>query len=631
MSALHVCHFKLLENIQPIMDSMLEASQYWQPDKVSQTISEQGHCAFAKASLFNTPESQYDDVFKEPETGMVVIANARLDNRSALAESLAIDDAALSLMGDSLLILKAYQQWGESCPKHLLGDFVFIIWDESLQQLFCARDHFGIKVLFYAVTDKGIMLTNEHGAFFNSHWLPKVLDEHWLVDRLWGLGSKPFESPYQGIAVLPAAHSLVIDAKGLRLQRFWQLTTTDVCTGMDDEAIIKALKNRFNRAVKRRLRSDYALGAELSEGLDSNGIVGFAAKALGEQTLHTFSYQCEKETAENSDVWHDTYQDIYGMVAMYDNVVSIWSDSKSQQYEQKLMAFFHHFGGLLDISGGHFLRSGLAKKQGIRTLLSGWGGDHCVTSYGNFYDSELLSKGRFIALYRTLKGMQQRKRGAHPFKSFIRLLMKHYMQKSYRQFLRSRQGLENALLTRASRHFLSQSFRDKYHCDANLDLFVDQYNSGKTVQAHEQRELFDIGLEGRLVESELCGRVDKVEYRYPMLDVELVEFAHNIPGHLKLHKGLERYHFRRVLDGVTTPRIQWRAKADVDHPKIDRSESLTKEAEHLQKELMGNPWVEKFCDQSSLDALFKNSYPMLLITLKLLVYLEKDGGKVGEK
>ncbi|NJK41363.1 MAG: hypothetical protein HC934_08430 [Acaryochloridaceae cyanobacterium SU_2_1] len=101
-----------------------------------------GHCL-----LWTTPESIHETLPLQQET-LVITADVRLDNRPDLIDQLDLQDPDLSQLTDSQLILAAYQRWGKSCPAYLLGDFAFALWDGKQQQLFCARDHFGVKPFF---------------------------------------------------------------------------------------------------------------------------------------------------------------------------------------------------------------------------------------------------------------------------------------------------------------------------------------------------------------------------------------------------------------------------------------------------------------------------------------------------
>ena len=106
----------------------------------------EGQVAFGHQMLHTTPESLQEILpFEDKESGLVITADARIDNRKSLSLKLGIEDN--KYVSDSYFILKAYEKWGEKCPEKLLGDFTFAIWDENRETLFCARDHMGVSLL----------------------------------------------------------------------------------------------------------------------------------------------------------------------------------------------------------------------------------------------------------------------------------------------------------------------------------------------------------------------------------------------------------------------------------------------------------------------------------------------------
>nr|WP_321487023.1 asparagine synthase-related protein [uncultured Draconibacterium sp.] len=543
------------------MSKMLEASYYWHPDANSKASNKANTCRLAKASLFNTALSKKDDIFTDKQTGSIISANARLDNRTELLGQLSIEEP---MIPDGELILRAYLKWGRNCTEYLFGDFAFIIWYEINQKKFCARDHFGIKLLLYSRTEKGVMLSNEPNAFFTSEWLQKHIKESWFVKLLWGLGPAPIKTAYDELEMLQAGHFMEIDAKGFVTEPYWRLTDDIQWKGMSDEDLLSELKQRFRQAVEVRLESDYPLVCELSEGLDSNGIAGYATTIKPKDTLHTISYQCVALTDETRSVWEKTYEDIFEMLDMHDNLQPIWTQEHDSKEDKTNL--IKNTGGVFALRGGWSWHCKLAHQKEARVLLSGWGGDHCVSTYGDFYESELFSAFKWYQVQQLFRDKYKRGRGGAPYKAWIQLLMKHFTPWLYHWYVKTHSGLEQALWQRAKYNFLKQCYIDEYKLRFKLKKFTNGYRQHFSTKAHHQRELFDTGVEQRLIDSELIARMFRVEFRYPMLDVRLIEFAYNRPSHLEIHKGIERYAFRKILEGVTSKRIQWRLKADVNHP-----------------------------------------------------------------
>ncbi len=605
MSTIHACFTPEQPHSSELTKQMLSASNYWVPDSTSELQLDNGYCSLARASLFNTQLSRQECVYQDKNTGNIITANARLDNRDELGRKLQIEGEELSQLTDGQIILRSYQQWGEKCPQYLLGDFVYIIWDEKRQHLFCARDHFGIKVLFYCETEQGVMLTNEPNAFFTTNWIKKELNEQWLVETLWRLGITARMSPYLGIELFPAAHCMVINASGTHLSCYWTLNDDQQWNGLSDEEQMAELKQRFTKAVKTRLDSSYPLGSQLSEGLDSNGIVGFAAQILKEKPLYTFSYQCEQLDEQNRDVWGEIYQDIFEMLALHKNLKPVWTKEpiSEQQHLEEREQLYNDLGCALMAQHGFDYHMPLAQKHGIRTLLSGWGGDHCVSAYGDYYESELFSRREWKQLHQLLKSKYRRGRGNTPYRGWMNLLLKHITPSLKRWLTRHRNGLEKTLWQGSKKNLLSQQYQKKYQLKSKLLNFINSYQR-YSVKSHHRRELFEIGVEWRLIGSELTARKYRIEYRYPMLDIPLVEYAYNMHPHLKIYNGIERYMFRRILEGVTTERIQWRQKADISHPKPQSQQcDFSKIKTDLEKYLSSSQLNINYFDKAQLNSI----------------------------
>ena len=610
MSTIHACWSHQADSVENTLQVMLTASDYWRPDKKSSWVSKHTYLGLAKAQLFNTQNSINDGVYHDDVTQLSITANARIDNRKALLTQLRLNAEDPRIETDSQLILECYKKWGRECAAYLRGDFVFVIWDEARQKLFCARDHFGVKVLFYAQNEKGVMLSNEHNAFFTSSWCDKAsVDEKWLVENLWNLGPLDFNSPNPEIHILPPAHILEIDSNGVQCSQFWRLQPKNDWQGLDDETLISELKKRFKHAVSLRLDSKYPIGAELSEGLDSNGIVGYAAQVLKPAPIYTFSYHCDALNESNRHIWEHTYKDIEGMLAMHANLQPVWqSDSlevKQRNLECAHQSFYQNFGAVIPIKD-HFLRSQLTQSKGVQVILSGWGGDHCVTCPGDEYANELFRKGRMVQLYRLLKNKYKRGRGRHPLRSALTTALRH-IYPSLNLYLKTRRPcLETALRQRGQCHFLNEKWQAHFNLNKSLERFIQEYQRN-SVQQYEIRELFEIGLTNRLTCSELVARQYRLEYRFPMLDVDLIEFAHSLPSRLKIHQGIERYPFRRLLEGVTTQRIQWRRKADISFPNLDRAGEDANTHAQLTKKLVNSPLISRYSSQESLKTYIESN------------------------
>ena len=141
-----------------------------------------GSVALGHQMLHTTKESILEKLpFKDENSGIIITADARIDNRDELASTLKLENN--SKVPDSLFILKAYQKWGEQCPEKLLGDFAFVIWDN--QKIFCARDHIGVKPFYYYLSNNAFFFASEIKALLTNpeikYQINKTKDSIFLI------------------------------------------------------------------------------------------------------------------------------------------------------------------------------------------------------------------------------------------------------------------------------------------------------------------------------------------------------------------------------------------------------------------------------------------------------------------
>ena len=247
--------------------------------------------------------------------GLVLVFNGTIYNYPELREQLIEKGYQFFSGGDSEVILKAYAEWGEDCPKHLHGMFAFAIWDTARQSLFLARDRFGIKPLYYSFDSACLRFASTSQALLaggdvNTSIDPVALHHHF---SLHAVVPAP-RTLLRGIRKLQPAHSMTIAADGHnRVQRYWQLDLSRSYPAMSEWEWIEATHDALRKAVERRRAiADVPVGILLSGGLDSSLLVAMLAEAGGGDLL-TFSVGFEDEPEEqgNEFLYSDMVADLY--------------------------------------------------------------------------------------------------------------------------------------------------------------------------------------------------------------------------------------------------------------------------------------------------------------------------------
>jgi asparagine synthase (glutamine-hydrolysing) len=188
---------------------------------------------------------------------------------------------------DTEALLALYDKYGKKFFEHVPGMFAFALWDDATKCLYCARDRFGEKPFFYALTTSGeLIFASEIKAIIASGLVTPRLSRSSLAHYLRRQYVSPSATIYENIAVLPPGHSLIFESGRVTVNRYWSLPAPSPSITLDDAA--EQLRSLLAQAVRRQLVADVPVGAFLSGGLDSTTIV-HAAKQWSTD-IETFSF-----------------------------------------------------------------------------------------------------------------------------------------------------------------------------------------------------------------------------------------------------------------------------------------------------------------------------------------------------
>lgn len=208
----------------------------------------------------------------------------RLDAREELVAALTATAGAEPVpkdLSDAALVLRAYRAWGPACVERLHGDFSFALWDERERRLFCARDRFGVRPLFYATLGDVLLVGNTIGSLRAHPRAGAELDELALADFLTcGFPLDPAASVWRDLRRVPAAHRLVASPAGIRIERYWTMQEESELRLRRAGDYVEQLGELLARAVADRAGAGTA-GLSLSGGLDSAAIGAALAGRLG--------------------------------------------------------------------------------------------------------------------------------------------------------------------------------------------------------------------------------------------------------------------------------------------------------------------------------------------------------------
>lgn len=236
----------------------------------------------------------------DAESGLAIVFNGTIYNHPELREQLKAKGHHFFSEGDTEVILKAYAEWGEDAPQHLLGMFAFAVWDMRKHTLFLARDRMGIKPLYYTVSNGGVRFASNTQALLSTSGIDTSLDALALHNlfSLHAVVPAP-RTVLNGIRKMPPAHSLTIHRDGRQeLKRYWNLVAKRPAEPRTEQEWIDAIHESLKTAVRRRNDiADVPVGVLLSGGLDSSLLVGLLAE-IGMQDIRTFTIGFDDQPEE---------------------------------------------------------------------------------------------------------------------------------------------------------------------------------------------------------------------------------------------------------------------------------------------------------------------------------------------
>jgi asparagine synthase (glutamine-hydrolysing) len=242
-----------------------------------QLLGSAGHIAF----IWTDPEPNLEDKDVRHAVNLDgrlwLLGRIRLDGRDDLCMIL----SASETQSDALLCLRAYEKWGSNCISHLRGDFCFALWDDERQILFCARDHLGVRPMFYGQTKK-TWVVSDSLPMVCCAGLTEELDELWISDFLiHGYSVDIDRTVYKRIKRLAPAHVLVVARSHSTVKRYWKMELGDPIVYRERSKYLDHFHEVLARAVKDRLPPG-RVGIAMSGGLDSTTLAAKTVQVAGD-------------------------------------------------------------------------------------------------------------------------------------------------------------------------------------------------------------------------------------------------------------------------------------------------------------------------------------------------------------
>jgi len=518
-----------------------------------------GSIGLAHTLLATTPELQFEkQPFTHAETGCVITADVRLDNRAELLNSLAPERRSETI-GDAELILLAYLAWDVACLDRLLGDFAFAIWDPRHRRLFCGRDHFGMRPLFYHhAPGRRFVFASSTRAILVLPQVPYRINEGRVADALvsqlqWIDHTSTF---FEEVFRLPPGHKVVVTPAGLQIAEYWRPSPGPDPGPMSDDDYRQGFLELFTRAVESRLRAPTGtVGSMLSGGMDSGSIVAVAKGILndrGKGPLPTFSAVSGRYDSSTpidcpeSSAIHAT------MALPMIRPSLIYPGTDEQDADFMLSGYDEPFD-----TGFMFLKLlyRTASDKGVRVVLDGGAGD-VVLGEGSYITRMIRNWQLKRALAEIIA--ENRLYWGHAWSSsLIRYPAHAILPRPIAKFLRNIRNQKRDS-TSLGESIISNDFATRIDLESRLVRMHQTFSRGEEPDyaAETVRAIRPTMTAGRERYARIAASA-ATEARDPFLDKRLVEFCAHLPGHLRMKNAMYKIILREVMTSRLPPEVAW--------------------------------------------------------------------------
>ena len=507
--------------------SMMKKMKHRGPDDEGLYLNQNIGLGFVRLSILDLSFSGHQPMFSKDEK-LVIIFNGEIFNYIEIRNELK-HKYHFNTGTDTEVVLTAYLEWGEKCLDKFNGMFAFVIYDIEKNEVFGARDRFGIKPFYYYHDEDRFIFASEIKSI--TPQLKKIESNDKLIYDylLYNRNNHTTDTFFKGIKKLEHGSWFRIHKKELIFHKWYNLRSK---IKNNHYMSPKDYRDLLNDSIKLRLRADVPIGVTLSGGIDSSSIASSLINDFNINDFNTFSVVYGKDDANDESEYIDEFKGIVKNM----HYTSPTAEDFFNEFEDLIIA---HSEPMPDTSPFVQHKVMQLASNYVKVTLDGQGADEQLAGYHNFFGSyylELLKQlrlGRFIT--ENLEYLKKHKK----FEALKYLI--YYI-------------LPIKLQAKASRKIFSsikKSFFDKYKHSSNInELLYKPKNLKDSLLQH-----FEYKLEHLLKYEDLNSMHFSIESRVPYLDYRLVEATLSTPSNQKIKNGETKHLLREALKDILPEKI----------------------------------------------------------------------------
>jgi asparagine synthase (glutamine-hydrolysing) len=542
---------------QILLSEMTSILQHRGPDGEGRLVDREFGMGHRRLSIIDV-EGGTQPIGNE-DGSLQVVFNGEIYNFVELRKELESAGHRFQTRSDTEVIVHAYEQWGKDCVRRFNGMFAFALWDSRRREVFLARDHLGIKPLYYINLNGRVLFASEIKALLQDPDCPREVDVEALAELFTFRYVPSPKTLFKGIRKLPPAHRMSISSRGIEVARFWEWVPRlrDTC---DEMALIEEYQSLLEDAVRLQLRSDVPLGLFLSSGIDSGVLLAIMSKyASGPVQAFTIGFEGGEKTNEVEDA-----SVLAKMFGADHHFAMIAPEDYVKYYENYLWDLEEPVGN--ETAAAFYFVSRITSQK-VKVALTGQGADEPWAGYHRHIGAKLSAvysrmpkvvTAPISALVTRIPGRFERlRRGALSLAEPDMLtrfakVYSFFSEDMKRRLFKGPLEAQIADDVYGSRHALHRLQKDVNRLDPVTQmLYID-------TRANLPDDLLMVG--------DKTSMANSLEARVPFLDFRLIEFIESLPPKLKLKGRTGKYLHKKALEKWLPKNVIYRKKKGFANP-----------------------------------------------------------------
>lgn len=496
----------------------------------------------------------------ENEDGTLqIVFNGEIYNFIELRKELENLGHVFRTRSDTEVIVHAYEQWELDCVKRFNGIFAFAIWDGNKRELFLARDHLGIKPLYYTQVGSQLLFASEVKALIRNRACPREVDLEALAE-LFTFRSVPSpKTLFKGIFKLPPGHLMRVSSIGMEIKRFWTWIPV-LRKKWSEPELIEEYQALLEDTVRLQLRSDVPLGLFLSSGVDSGVLLAIMSKYVsGPVQAFTIGFEEGESTNEVEDA-----KVMAGRFGADHHAMTVTAADYMKYYDRYMLDLEEPVG---HEPAAAFYFVAKITSQRVKVALSGQGADEPWAGYDRYIGVKLstiysrmpdvITKQIAPLLARIPGRMERFKRGVTSLSEPDDLtrftkVYSFFSAEMKQQLFKGSLTVRSEADAYRTKEALLRLQSDVRHLDPLTQmLYID-------TRANLPDDL--------LMVADKTSMANSLEVRVPFLDYRLVEFIESLPPGLKLKGFTGKYLHKKAIMKWLPRDVVYRKKKGFAHP-----------------------------------------------------------------